>query len=171
LRQKQQSIPADRTGALNFAGLVDAIRSVHEQLSRHALKAVNVGLTVRNWLIGFYIREYEQHGSDRAKYGEQLLQRLSERLPPDDAFSYCSLKLYRQFYDSYPNIGQTASAQSPKTNRKSPSSESALSVSRRPGEVVPAAVGMLPERLVGSLSFSHFAELMKTGDPLKRTFY
>ena len=35
---------------------------------------------MNNNLIGCYIVEYEQKGSDRAKYGERLLKRLEERL-------------------------------------------------------------------------------------------
>ena len=29
-----------------------------------------------NWLIGYYIVEFEQHGKDRAEYGTQLLKKL-----------------------------------------------------------------------------------------------
>jgi len=41
---------------------------------------VNISLTLRNWAIGCHIREYEQNGADRAEYGENLLDRLAERL-------------------------------------------------------------------------------------------
>ena len=34
----------------------------------------------RNWLIGYYIVEFEQHGKDRAEYGSQLLKKLEERV-------------------------------------------------------------------------------------------
>ncbi|WP_437182166.1 hypothetical protein [Segatella copri] len=36
--------------------------------------------TMRNWLIGYYIVEFEQHGKDRAEYGSQLLKKLEERV-------------------------------------------------------------------------------------------
>ena len=65
---------------MDFKKLVDAIEQVHNQLSVQACRAVNTSLTLRNWLIGLYIREYEQHGADRAQYGESLLERLSEEL-------------------------------------------------------------------------------------------
>ncbi len=65
---------------------------------------------IRNWLIGYYIVEYEQYGEDRAKYGENTLQELSARLN-NKSFSYRSLKLYRQFYNCYPEIGQSLTAQ------------------------------------------------------------
>lgn len=35
---------------------------------------------MRNWLIGYYIVEFEQHGKDRAEYGSHLLKRLEERV-------------------------------------------------------------------------------------------
>ena len=35
---------------------------------------------MRNWLIGFYIVEFEQNGEDRAKYGEFLLKNLEQKV-------------------------------------------------------------------------------------------
>ena len=40
--------------------------------------AFSGSLTLRNCAIGCYIRDYEQNGADRAKYGERLLENLSE---------------------------------------------------------------------------------------------
>ncbi len=51
----------------------------------------------------FYIVHYEQNGSDRAKYGEKLLQKLSERLNMK-GYSYRDLKLYRQFFSEYKKV-------------------------------------------------------------------
>ena len=96
--------------SIDFDKLVSTVRDIHDRLSRQAVKAVNISLTIRNWLIGYYIQEYEQHEADRAKYGERILQRLSESLPQDATFSYRSLKLYRQFYESYQQIGQSVIA-------------------------------------------------------------
>ncbi len=97
---------------MDFNELVQTITSVHDELSIRATKAVNFSLTVRNWLIGYYIREFEQEGSDRASYGYHILQDLSSRLPQGEGFSHRSLKLYRQFYVAYPQFGQTVFAQS-----------------------------------------------------------
>jgi hypothetical protein len=52
-----------------LARLVQQIQQTHQELSAQASKAVNVSLTLRNWLIGLYITEYEQQGKDRAEYG------------------------------------------------------------------------------------------------------
>ena len=57
------------SGTLDFKALVSAIGQVHERCAIQAGKAVNIAVTARNWAIGCYIREYEQHGSDRAAYG------------------------------------------------------------------------------------------------------
>ena len=65
---------------MTFERLVTAVRRVHDELALRSSHAVNTCLTLRNWLIGCAIFEYEQGGSDRAAYGEQLLDRLADRL-------------------------------------------------------------------------------------------
>lgn len=51
---------------LTFTSLVEFIQNLHDELSAQASRAVNLSLTLRNWLIGYYIAEYEQNGMDRA---------------------------------------------------------------------------------------------------------
>jgi hypothetical protein len=58
-----------------FNQLTNNIRKTNDTLRSFAGKAINQYLTVRNWLIGFYIVEFEQKGEDRAAYGEKLLQK------------------------------------------------------------------------------------------------
>ena len=60
--------------------LSDSIRQLHDNLSARAKHAVNVALTLRNWLIGFYIAEYQMNGADRAKYGDKVVSVLSVKL-------------------------------------------------------------------------------------------
>jgi hypothetical protein len=71
---------ADPANRLDFSALVASIRQAHEHCVAQASRAVNVSLTMRNGVIGWYIREYEQNGGDRAYYGEGLLDALAERL-------------------------------------------------------------------------------------------
>jgi len=94
---------------INFGSLVDVIRHVHEHLAAQAGRAVNVSLTLRNWMIGFYIREYEQEGVDRAEYGDGLLDRLADRLREKGMSRVDSreLRRYRQFYGAYSWIGRS----------------------------------------------------------------
>ncbi|MCD2452775.1 hypothetical protein GO003_020530 [Methylicorpusculum oleiharenae] len=66
--------------AADFSALVATIAGIHHSLAEQAARAVNISLTLRNWLIGVYIREYGQKGSDRVPFGEALLERLSQTL-------------------------------------------------------------------------------------------
>ncbi len=64
----------------NFTDLVATIEQTDNYFLKQAQKQVNTALTVRNWLVGFYIVEYEQHGTDRAEYGEKLFKRIAAQL-------------------------------------------------------------------------------------------
>ena len=89
----------------DFESLVNNIQSTSNALLEDARLVINRNVTARAWLTGFYIVEYEQQGNDRAKYGERLLKRLSERLN-DKSFSLASLKSFRQFYLYYPQLAE-----------------------------------------------------------------
>ena len=60
--------------------LTDQIAQVHDRAQVVAVQQVNYWLTARNWLVGWYVVEYEQQGSDRATYGERLLGELARSL-------------------------------------------------------------------------------------------
>ncbi len=89
----------------DFDSLVRHIQHTSDVLQQNARLVINRNVTTRAWLTGFYIVEYEQHGRDRAKYGDKLLKRLSEQLD-DRSFGLASLKNYRQFYLYYPELGE-----------------------------------------------------------------
>jgi len=91
---------------MNLDVLISQIQSLDGSLKQEASKAVNRLLTIRNWLIGYYLVEYEQKGEDRAKYGEKLLDVLSASLNIK-GLSVTNLKLNRLFYIFYPHIGPT----------------------------------------------------------------
>ena len=91
----------------DYATLCDAIGTVHRTCHRGAATVVNLSLTLRNWLIGAYIVEYEQHGSDRARYGEGLLAQLASDLTSEfgRGFGVRILREMRRFYLAYPQLG------------------------------------------------------------------
>ena len=89
--------------SLDFDSLVNRIQNTSDILQQDACVVINKNVTTRAWLTGFYIVEYEQHGNDRAKYGEKLLQNLSKRLD-GKSFGLSNLKNYRQFYLQYPQL-------------------------------------------------------------------
>ena len=149
---------------------MDVIRQVHEQCTAQVKRAVNVGLTLRNWVIGAYIHEYEQNGADRSQYGEALLGTLAGRLRSQglERMDERELRRYRLFYMTSPEfksllpveIWSSLSAHSTpdaldEPNRESPSPD----------------LGTPLSTIFTSLSFSHLAELIAIDDPLKRAFY
>jgi len=164
---------------MNFDGLVAAIERTHSALAEQASKAVNISLTLRNWFIGYYIQEYEQSGTDRAAYGEQMLESLAERLQSGGLkrVDARELRRFRQFYLAYPQIRETASPELAGAPTALPNIWQTLSAKlESPSgdirETLSPETGSLPARLLlERLSFSHFAELLQLEDPLQRRFY
>lgn len=163
----------------NFNELVNQIYQIHEALKNNALKAINVSLTMRNWLFGLYIVEYEQNGSDKAKYGENLIDELSKSLTKKGLKGVVptSLRMCRSFYLAYPQIQQTLSVELDALGGNQ--IQQTLSVElQNKCETPPQKLqktenqySVNPIQLLTNLSFSHFSELLKIDDPLKRTFY
>ena len=71
-------------------------------------------MTTTYWDVGRRIVEYEQGGEARAEYGIVLLKRLSKDLLPvfGRGFGWRNIYQIRLFYQAYPDILQTASAES-----------------------------------------------------------
>ena len=107
MRREPAKAKASEHG-LNFASLVEAVRQVHARSAAAAARAVNVSLTLRNWLIGCYIVEYQQNGADRAQYGECLVDRLAAELYRQGVPASDRQRLYAYvaFYRVYPQIGE-----------------------------------------------------------------
>ncbi|MFA5269443.1 MAG: PDDEXK nuclease domain-containing protein [Methanoregula sp.] len=151
----------------DLPSLVRRIADIHNHLVERATKAVNVSLTLRNWLIGLSIQNYELEGKDRATYGDRLFSKLAGDLT-SRGVSNCSrrqLYHYRDFYLAYPHI----------VGSLPPQLQDLLSL---PEVHAPAIVGSLhPQSGEGSrdllhrLSYTHFEELVAIEDPLKRSFY
>jgi len=149
---------------LNFSVLVNTIKDVDRNFSLQANKAVNVSLTLRNWFIGYYIQEYELYGADRAEYGKKLIEELAKKLKDISRTQKRELNRYRLFFKKYPQIGETASPQL--LNDKIIMEYQLV----KKGEAVsPQLVD--PEKLISSLSFSHFDFLISIDGDIKRTFY
>ena len=163
----------------NFAGLVASIARTHALFAAQASKAINVSLTLRNWLIGHHIAEYELQGADRADYGGRLLERLAQRLGEAGLrrIDARELRRFRQFYGAYPQIREAVTpvlAALPAAQRVG-LPEIRESVTPESESVVPAAISAAsalgPRQLLERLSFTHFAELVQIDVPLKRLFY
>ncbi len=155
-----------KKNGMTFNQLVQSICLINEKLSKQAAKAVNASLTIRNWMIGMYVAEFELRGSDRAKYGERLLDALTAKLAKQKVRGCGRRQLYNHaaFYRAYPQILRTLSAQSKKL---------LLPEGIPAGKVrtVSAQFRTDAETLLTHLSYSHFELLIEIAEPLKRAFY
>lgn len=170
--------------ANDFDILVGRIESANQVLQNNARVVINRHVTAKAWLTGYYIVEYEQHGADRAKYGERLIPELSKRLGKSK-YSVSTLKLYRQFYQVYPMLAYEildfaktlpAIGQSPISQLQLPvyqSCEKSQSLIAKSENLTVSVKGsaVLPQKLFNKLSFTHLSLLLPFDDPLKRTFY
>lgn len=166
---------------MKFDLLVQSIADVHRQMQARALKAVNVGLTLRNWLIGASISEYELRGEDRAAYGEGLFRDLAQRLAALGVPNCNRSRLYRykDFFRTYPQIRDSLTPEFfPLPNLAggivatlSPQSDSAGIVATASPQSFRADLAVPADKLLNHLSYSHIELLLEITHPLKRTFY
>jgi predicted nuclease of restriction endonuclease-like (RecB) superfamily len=96
------------------------IKSLIPASRNQVVRAVNSAMVLTYYEIGRIIVENEQQGADKAKYGEQTLKELSEKLAQEfgKGFSSRNLSNMRSFYLCY-SISQTVSAKSQKSGEMS----------------------------------------------------
>lgn len=169
---------SDRDRAkLEFSGLVEKIQSIHHELKRSALRSVNTMLTIRNWLIGYYITNYEMQGADRAQYGERLMDSISLELQRLKVPRSAKRELQRfcQFYRTYPLIVRSLNAELGKVVWGDIKPEITVtadsSVFSPKVRSVNAQLAKLSNRLLNNISYAHFEILITIEDELKRRFY
>ena len=163
---------------LTFESLVGNVEHVHNITSSYAKGAVNQLLTVRNWMIGYYIVEYEQHGKSRAEYGTNLLGEMARKLDIK-GLDRTHLNLCRIFYIKYPQICASVSHKlkgigETKYLPEIIPSETVEADSVNNGAIRATASHKFetpPDMLIGRLSFSHIREIMAIDDPFERFFY
>jgi len=179
---------------LSFGSVVDSVSRLHTEFLRQATHAVNVSLTLRNWLIGAYIHEYELRGADRAKYGENPVPELADALTKRGIPGCDQRELYRhrQFFRLYPQI---LGALTPKLqvhgmagfmkdrifqsllgklqllDNKQVTQNSilgSLTPELTEDDDIPHHSG---DEILEKLSYTHIAQLVGIDDPYKRVFY
>ncbi len=159
----------------DFNLLLTTIDGIHQNLQASAANAVNKALTVRNWLIGYYIVEFEQNGEDRAVYGSNLIGSLADRLSHIKGIDKRSLFKFKQFYLMYNHLGEYILLHLHESKLKVGSMTTLLPTDEIMGSVTPQLAKDLlkvpPNKLLSKLSYTHIEQLLKLDDPLKRTFY
>ncbi|MEY2881152.1 MAG: hypothetical protein RLZZ15_3532, partial [Verrucomicrobiota bacterium] len=190
--------PAKR--AAGYTRLVGAIAEVNGRMVGRVATVANQALVLRNWMIGAYVVEYEQHGADRAKYGARLLETLAADLAAREikGLGLRMLRDCRTFYSVYPQIRQTVIAEFDRLPdfreiRQSVIAESAVidcearpaatnelaprsdAVASRAVRIRGTASPELPTPLTAEellrFSWTHLLELLRLDDPWKRAFY
>lgn len=152
----------------SFNDLASIVQTTHDAAQSSAVKAINRMQTMRNWLIGYYIVEFEQHGKDRAEYGTQLLKKLEERVDRK-GLTTTLFKWARKFYRLYPQMMEnlpipicaTVMHQLQPIENK----EDTISASMTHQFVTPG------KTIISHLSFTHLREIMTLDDSLARYFY
>ena len=170
---------------MNFDSLVHTIHSVQDALQEQAAHAVNIALTARNWLIGYYIVEFEQRGEDRAEYGEQLLKKLEISIKKK-GMTERRFREFRRLYIVYPQLGSEIAKylvslpigfrnllkNSAKEIRQTSAKSQIPAIRRTSAELVVAEDWMLPaEMLFNHISYSNLSLISQIDDPVKRSFY
>lgn len=187
--------PKDKNAMINFDSLAESIQQTHSVLQQESVKAINVSLTVRNWLIGFYIVEFEQNGKDRATYGNKLLNNLSKTIAIKGLTS-SELSRCRQFYTTYnfysdiihqkythlfsENILRLPTAKLKNqenrilgltTQEFKNENKNILEMASQESQKNDIELLEYNKRAIQRISFTHFVELIKIKDPTQRQFY
>ena len=182
----EQQISTDHQAGMTIDQLSQQIVQVQDVMQAQASHAVNLSLTARNWLIGRYIVEYEQHGQDRAQYGAQLLNKLAANINRR-GLDARRLREFRLFYSRYPQMGTeviTFLGKLLKGNQLTLAHEiwrmptaKLQSIENQENEIWRMSSAKLeqyqtpPSKLFQRLNYSSLLYLSSIEDDLKRAFY
>ena len=179
----------------SFDGLIDNIYQVHDVLQGCAARSINQFLTIRNWIFGYYIVEYEQNGEDRARYGENLIANIASKVKHIKGLTGNQLYTCLNFYQTYPYFLRTLSVKLQSLNLEHNEILRSLTVKLQESDndydtILRSATVKLntpirsalspelldgdklhPELLLSRLTYTHFIELIRISDPLQRLFY
>ena len=172
----------------NLENISIQIESIHTYFFDYANKQVNYAYTLRNWLIGMYLFEYEQKGQDRAEYGENLYKNIAKNLKEKNVkgMSFIMLHNFKNFFLAYPSIIQSLTEQLQKSNYQEFKIVQSLieQFNLKENKTIQSLIGKSeikksiksianenPNLFVTKISFTHILEFIKIEEPLQRSFY
>ena len=159
---------------MNFESLVSHISTIQDTLQAQAAHSVNLALTSRNWLMGCYIVEFEQHGEDRAAYGEQLLKKLEKRLNIK-GLNERRFWEFRRLYLVYPQLKEEVLGYviSGSEIQHSLTAEFTAPIRQiASAELINMQKWMIPaDKLFNKLTYSNLTLISAIDNPVKRAFY
>jgi predicted nuclease of restriction endonuclease-like (RecB) superfamily len=151
--------------------LYERIASILDEARSRVARSINTAMVHAYWAIGREIVEVEQHGAERAGYGEGLMKRVATRLSAKfgKGFSLASLKRMKQFYLAFPRgsalVGQ---------GEGKGSTALSLSTGADGAEKGSAALSLSPGASLlfpPTLAWSHYLVLLRVTRPDARSFY
>lgn len=167
---------------MKFLDLVDLISEVDGASRLAAGRSMQQILSLRNWMIGASIVEYEQAGEDRARYGQRLMPKLAEALADAGCQGLSSRNLhnFRQVALAYPGLDAVGLGrglsfpgirilQAPAKSQPAPFPS--LTSRDTPEEQLPWRDAEWLARLFTELTFTHLLELARINDLQQRAFY
>lgn len=156
-----------------YSAILGDIAEMISMGRQRAARSVNAAMTATYWLIGRRIIEAEQGGATRARYGEELIAKLSDDLlaRAGRGFGRRNLEQMRRFFLMYPTlpelgqIPQTLSARSGERSKipQTASAESPNGLTSQDIFEITACAFPLP--------WSHYVQLLAVKNDLARRFY
>lgn len=163
---------------MNFESLANHISAIQDTLQAQAAHSVNLALTSRNWLIGCYIVEFEQHGEDRAAYGEQLLKKLEKQVNTK-GLTERRFREFRRLYLVYPQLKEEVLGyvMSGSKIRHSLTAEFTAPIRHLPSAELQTTdlkydnTHISADKIFNRLPYTHLKKISKIENSVKRAFY
>ena len=160
--------------AADYSTLHADIVAMLEAARRAAARSVNALMTATYWEIGRRLVELEQGGSERAAYGEALIERLSADLSArfGRGFSRQNLWQMRLFYTAWPGASSRPPLSDPSRRRRIPQTPSGESGVPEKLQTLSGKFSDLPA--IGQafpLPWSAYVRMLSVKNPQARAFY
>lgn len=103
---KTTNMAKKKTLAARKVTLYESVKQIIEEARNNVYRAANFAMVQAYWHIGKLIVENEQDGKQKAGYGEEIIERLSERLSVEygKGFNSSNLWYMRQFYNTFKKL-------------------------------------------------------------------
>lgn len=171
--------------------LAEKVSTIIEQARTEVVRSVNSSLVHAYWAIGREIVNEIQGGDERAEYGKQVLNQLSQQLTDrfGKGYSERNLELFRKFYLAYrqrdgisntvcselpdpkPNTACSESLPEERDTPHDPSAKDADDAALPAKPQIPPVAERPEQRLDPNLSWSHYRLLMRVENENARAFY
>ncbi len=168
---KSRAVKPKASAASREEVLFVRVVEIIESAQAHVTRTVNTAMVKAYWLIGREIVEVEQGGERRAGYGDEVIERLAERLTDSfgKGFGARTLRRLRQFYLTYPGgsaLPPELGGPQKRTARLSKSGGKGIRSAPLTNSPLLAAAPFPSQ-----LGWTHYLALMRVTSPTARAFY